>query len=71
MRIRKSDFDAFIAAGEMRAKADFDPDHAAQWKEIRAAAKAASDAARLGDRAALRNALRTLSESGGRLDSFD
>ena len=70
VRIRESDYEAFIAAGEMRAVADSDLDHAKHWKEARSAAKAASDAVRMRDRAALQNAISALSKAakglGGR-----
>jgi excisionase family DNA binding protein len=67
VRIRKSDFEALTAAGEMQAVADSNPAHAQQWKEARAAAKAASDAARLRDKAALCEAAEALSKAAAHI----
>jgi hypothetical protein len=68
VRIRESDFEAFIAAGEMRAVSDPDPDRAAQWREVRAAIHRAAAAARSRDRAALQKALENLLETASTLE---
>jgi hypothetical protein len=68
VRIRESDFNAFIAAGEMRAVSDSDPEHAAQGREVRAAIDRAAVAARSRDRAALRKALEKLTETASALE---
>jgi hypothetical protein len=65
VRIRGSDFEAFIA-GEMRAVADSDLEYAQQWDEARAAAKAATAAVRIRDKA-LRVAVDALTEAAKQL----
>jgi excisionase family DNA binding protein len=68
VRIRESDCNAFVAAGEMRGVSDSDPDHAAQWREVRAAIDRAAAAARSRDRAALQKALENLLETASTLE---
>lgn len=60
MRVRESDFDAFVAAGEVRAVSDSDPERAEHWKNVRSAANAASAAARVRDQAELQDAIAVL-----------
>ena len=60
VRVRESDFDAFVAAGEMRPVSDSDMERAGQWKNVRTAVEAASAAARVRDQVALQDAVEAL-----------
>jgi hypothetical protein len=60
VRIRESDLNAFIAAGELRAVSDSDRERDEHWKNVRAAINAASAAARVRDRQALQDAVAAL-----------
>lgn len=67
MRIRESDFDAFVTAGEVRAVSGSGPDYVQEWQAVRDAIKLASAAARVRDTAELRRALADLSDAAAAL----